>query len=162
MKYEVGDKILVLATDEEGKVVELMNEKMVMIEVRGVKFPAYMDQIDFPYFKMFSQKKTPEKKTIYVDNIKREKTAAKKKTSDGVFLRFLPIYDKDVFDDDVVEKLKVYLINQNEEGYEFKYDLMFNAESSFSLKSSIDGLAEFYLHDVSFEDMGESPKFEFD
>ena len=57
MKYEVGDKILVLATDEEGKVVELMNEKMVMIEVRGVKFPAYMDQIDFPYFKMFSQKK---------------------------------------------------------------------------------------------------------
>ena len=31
MKYEVGDKILVLATDEEGKVVELMNEKMVMI-----------------------------------------------------------------------------------------------------------------------------------
>ena len=62
MKYEVGDKILVLATDEEGKVVELMNEKMVMIEVRGVKFPAYMDQIDFPYFKMFSQKKTVEKK----------------------------------------------------------------------------------------------------
>ena len=58
MKYEVGDKILVLATDEEGKVVELMNEKMVMIEVRGVKFPAYMDQIDFPYFKMFSQKKS--------------------------------------------------------------------------------------------------------
>ena len=57
MKYEVGDKILILATDEEGKVVELMNEKMVMIEVRGVKFPAYMDQIDFPYFKMFSQKK---------------------------------------------------------------------------------------------------------
>ena len=71
MKYEIGDKILVLATDEEGKVVELMNEKMVMIEVRGVKFPAYMDQIDFPYFKMFSQKKTVEKKNIYVDNIKR-------------------------------------------------------------------------------------------
>ena len=162
MKYEVGDKILILATDEEGKVVELMNEKMVMIEVRGVKFPAYMDQIDFPYFKMFSQKKTPEKKTIYVDNVKREKTVQKKKTGDGVFLRFLPVFDKDVFDDDVVEKLKVYLINQNEEGYEFKYDLLFNGESSFSLKSSIAGLAEFYLHDVSFEDMSESPKFEFD
>ena len=162
MKYEVGDKILVLATDEEGKVVELMNEKMVMIEVRGVKFPAYMDQIDFPYFKMFSQKKTVEKKNIYVDNIKREKTVPRKKIGDGVFLNFLPVFDKDVFDDDVVEKLKIYLINQNEEGYDFKYDLVFNGESSFSLKANIGGLSEFYLHDVSFEDMGDGPKFEFD
>lgn len=162
MKYEVGDKILVLATDEEGKVIELMNEKMVMIEVRGVKFPAYMDQIDFPYFKMFSQKKPVEKKNIYVDNIKREKTPAKKKIGDGVFLNFLPVYDKDIFEDDVVEKLKIYLINQNEEGYDFNYNLLFNGESSFNLKASIGGLSEFYLHDVSFEDMGESPKFEFD
>ncbi len=162
MKYEVGDKILVLATDEEGKVVELMNEKMVMIEVRGVKFPAYMDQIDFPYFKMFSKKKLVEKKVIYVDNIKREKTAPRKKVGDGVFLSFLPVFDKDIFDDDVVEKLKIYLINQNEEGYDFTYDLVFNGESSFSLKASISGLSEFYLHDVSFEDMGDGPKFEFD
>jgi hypothetical protein len=162
MKYEVGDKILVLATDEEGKVVELMNEKMVMIEVRGVKFPAYMDQIDFPYFKMFSQKKTPEKKNIYVDNIKREKPTAKKKTGDGVFLHFLPVFDKDIFEDDVVEKLKIYLINENEEGYDFNYNLLFNGMSSFNLKANIGGLSEFYLHDVSFEDMGEGPKFEFD
>ncbi len=162
MKYEVGDKILVLATDEEGKVVEIMNEKMVMIEVRGVKFPAYTDQIDFPYFKMFSQKKPVEKKKIYVDDIKREKPTAKKKTGDGVFLNFLPVYDKDIFEDDVVEKLKIYLINQNEEGYDFKYDLLFNGDSSFSLKNNVAGLSEFYLHDVSFEDMGDGPKFEFE
>ena len=47
MKYEPGDKIIVLLTNEEGKVVDIMNEKMVMIEVKGVRFPAYMDQIDF-------------------------------------------------------------------------------------------------------------------
>ena len=121
-----------------------------------------MDQIDFPYFKMFSQKKTIEKKNIYVDNIKREKTVPRKKIGDGVFLNFLPVFDKDVFDDDVVEKLKIYLINQNEESYDFKYDLVFNGESSFGLKASIGGLSEFYLHDVSFEDMGDGPKFEFD
>jgi hypothetical protein len=61
MKYEVGDKITVLLTNEDGKVVEIMNEKMVMIEVKGVRFPAYMDQIDFPYFKMFTQKKSAGK-----------------------------------------------------------------------------------------------------
>ena len=162
MKYEPGDKIIVLQTDEEGKVIEIMNEKMVMIEVRGVRFPAYTDQIDFPYFKMFSQKKPVEKKKIFVDDIKREKKTVKKKTGDGVFLNFIPVFDKDVFDDDVVEKLKVYLVNQNEEGYLFKYDLVFDSQSSFNLESRVDGLSEFYLHDVSFEDMGEGPKFEFE
>ncbi len=162
MKYEVGDNIVVRATDEDGKVIEIMNEQMVMIEVRGVRFPAYMDQIDYPYFKMFSKPKIVEKKNIYVDNIKREKSVKKQKAGDGVFLNFLPIYDKDIFDDDVVEKLKVYLVNKNEEGYDFNYDLMFNGNSSFNLKSNIEGLSEFYLHDVSFEDMGEAPKFEFD
>ncbi len=162
MKYEVGDKILVLQTDEDGVVVEIMNEKMVMIEVRGVRFPAYMDQIDFPYFKMFSKKKVVEKKKIYVDDVKREKKTVKKKTGDGVFLNFIPVFDKDVFDDDLVEKLKIYLVNQNEEAYNFTYDLVFDGESSFNLKNKVDGLSEFYLHDVSFDDMGEAPKFEFE
>ena len=57
MKYQVGDDIVVMHTNEEGKVVEIINEKMVMIEVRGVKFPCYTDQIDFPYFKRFTEKK---------------------------------------------------------------------------------------------------------
>ena len=57
MKYQVGDTVLVLHSNEEGEVVELMNEQMVMIEVDGVRFPVYMDQIDFPYFKRFTEKK---------------------------------------------------------------------------------------------------------
>ena len=65
MKYQIGDEILVLHSNEEGKVVDFINDKMLMIEVRGVKFPAYMDQIDFPYFKRFTQKK----------NCRRSKTA---------------------------------------------------------------------------------------
>ncbi len=162
MKYEVGDKIVVNATNEDGKVLEIMTEKMVMIEVRGVKFPAYTDQIDFPYFKMFTAPKPVVKKNIYVDNVKREKTAPKKKIGDGVFLNFLPIYDKDIFEDDVVEKLKIYLINHNEEPYNFTYNLMFGGDSSFTLKNTVEGLSDFYLHDVSFEDMGEGPKFEFE
>ncbi len=162
MKYEIGDNIIVLHSDEEGKVIEIINDKMVMIEVRGVKFPAYMDQIDFPYYKMFTQKKPVEKKKIYVDDIRREKTTTKKKTSDGVFINFLPVFDKDIFDDDVVEKLKIYLVNQNEEAYNFDYNLFFSGESSFHLKSNIEGLSDFYLHDVSFEDMSDNPKFDFE
>ena len=162
MKYEIGDKIIVLLTEEEGTIVDIMNEKMVMIEVRGVKFPAYNDQIDFPYFKMFSQKKVVEKKKIHVDNIQKEKAIPKKKTGDGVWLNFIPVFDKDVFEDDIVEKLKVYLVNQNEEEYNFNYNLFFGGESNFELKNTIRGLSDFYLHDVKFEDLNDGPRFDFE
>ncbi len=56
MKYQLGDKILVLHSNEEGEVVDIINDKMVLIDVDGVRFPVYMDQIDFPYFKRFSEK----------------------------------------------------------------------------------------------------------
>ena len=162
MKYEIGDRIVVLHTDEEGTVVDIMNEKMVMIEVRGVKFPAYMDQIDFPYFKMFTEKKVPEKKKIYVDNVKKEKPVAKKKEGEGVRINFIPVFDKDVFDDDVVEKLKVYLVNHNDDDYHFKYDLFFGGDSHFELKNTVRANSDFYMHDVSFDDLSDNPRFDFE
>jgi hypothetical protein len=164
MKYEIGDKIIVLLTNEEGKVVEIMNEKMVMIEVKGVRFPAYMDQVDFPYFKMFSEKKSQpvQKKKVFIDQVRKEKTAPKIKTGEGIGLSFLPIFDKDIFDDDVVEKLKLHLVNQTETAYTFTYNCMIGGESNFQLKNSIEPLSDFYLHDVKFEDLSDSPRFDFE
>jgi len=162
MKYQVGDKIIVLHSDEEGKVIDIINDKMVMIEVRGVKFPAYMDQIDLPYFKMFTEKKLVPKKKIHIDEVRKEKPQPKKKTGEGVSLSFVPVFDKDVFDDDLVDKLKLYLINQNEQDYKFEYNLYFAGNHNFQLKNIIPALSDFYLHDVDFDDMSESPRFEFE
>ncbi len=159
MKYQVGDKIIVLHSDEEGKVIDILNEKMVMIEVRGVKFPAYMDQIDFPYFKMFTQKKIVEKKKIFVDQIRQEKKFKKQKTGDGVHINLIPVFDKDVFEDDVVDKLRIYLVNQDEVAYHFDYHLYFSGEVNFQLKNTIEPLSDFYLHDIDFEDVNDGPKF---
>lgn len=162
MKYEPGDRILVLLTDEEGTVLEIINEKMVLVEVKGVKFPIYTDQIDFPYFKMFSQKKVVEKKKVFIDQVQREKAKPKVKEGNGVLISFIPVFDKDIFDDDVVEKFKLYLINQNETAYTFTYNLMVGGESDFQLKNTIEPLSDFYLHDVKFEDLSDSPRFEFE
>lgn len=161
MMYELGDSIVVKQTNEDGKVVEIINDKMVLIEVRGVRFPAYSDQIEYPYFKMFTQKKEPEKKKIYVDNIRKEKPIPKQKSGDGVHLRFIPIVEKDIFDDEVVDKLKVYLVNENEDAYLFEYNLIFGSMTHFDLKSELRGLSEFYLHDINFEDVSDNPKFNF-
>lgn len=162
MKFEPGDKIIVRLTEEEGKVVEVMNEKMVMIEVKGVRFPAYNDQIDFPYFKMFTEKRKAEKKKVFIDQVQKEKAIPKKKEGNGVKLSFFPVFDKDVFDDDVVEKFKLYLVNQDETAYAFTYNLMIGGRSDFQLKNTVEPLGDFYLHDVAFGDLSDSPRFEFE
>jgi len=114
MKFQIGDKVLVLHSNEEGEVIDIINDKMVMIDVRGVKFPAYIDQLDFPYFKRFTEKKLfPEKKgKKYIEDLRKEKESPKHKTVDGVWLSFLPVMDTDEFGDDVVTELKVHLINR--------------------------------------------------
>src|SRR6476620_10095893 len=109
MKYQLGDKIVVLHSNEEGEIVDIINDKMVMIEVRGVKFPAYIDQLDFPYFKRFTEKKLfPSKKEKkYVDDVRKEKLQPQR-VEDGMWLTILPVMDVDEFGDDVVELLKIH------------------------------------------------------
>lgn len=167
MKYQVGDRILVLHSQEEGEVVDLINDKMVMIEVDNIRFPVYIDQIDFPYFKRFTEKRSSnkienKKEKKYIDDIRKEKATAKYKVSEGVWLSFLPVFDKDIVDDDVVESFKLYLINQTNESYNFSYNLIFANKSGFELKNQIFPLSDFYLHDVPFEDMNDAPRFEFE
>jgi len=164
MKYQLGDTVLLLHSNEEGEVVEIINDKMVLVDVDGVRFPVYLDQIDFPYIKRFSEKKKmPEKKEkIYIDNIKKEKNADKYNVSTGMWLCLLPVFDKDIFDDDVVEQFKIYLLNYTSEGYQFIYQIKFKGSPDFELSNTVLPFNEFYLHDIPFEEMNDSPKFEFD
>ena len=167
MKYQIGDEIIVLISNEEGRVVELMNDEMVMIDVRGVKFPAYMDQIDFPYFKRFSEKKLfAEKKTppkVYIDQLPKEKPQPNQiKVSDGVWLSFVPKFSLDDFNDEVVDLLKIHLVNRTDTAYHFNYTQQFLGETNFELISEIAAFHDFYLHDIPFETVNDSPTFSFD
>jgi len=167
MKYQIGDEIIVLLSNEEGRVVEVMNDKMVMIEVRGVKFPAYMDQIDFPYFKRFTEKKLFAEKPIapkvYVDQVPKEKPQPNKiPVSDGVWLSFIPKFSLDDFNDEVVDLLKIHLVNKTHTAYKFVYTQQFAGRTDFELRNEIAPFHDFYLHDISFETVNNSPFFAFD
>jgi hypothetical protein len=124
----------------------------------------YLDQIDFPYFKNFNEKKipsAPQKK--YVDDIKKEKPLPQKdRKENGVWLNILPISDMDEFGDDVVESLKLNLINNTSQAYDFIYTLSFFGDADFELKNIIQPFENFYIHDVPFEDMNDSPVFSFE
>ena len=121
MKYQIGDTVLLLHSNEEGKIVDIMNEKMLMVDVKGVTFPVYMDQVDFPYFKRFSEKKMfpAKKEKQYIDDVRKEKSAKEKQTADGVWLTFLPVIFNDEFGDEVVDELKLHLVNRTETALSF-------------------------------------------
>ncbi len=163
MKFQVGDKVLVLHSNEEGEIIEILNNKMVIVDVKGVKFPAYIDQLDFPYFKQFSEKKLfPKKKEKqHIDDVRKEKEPPHK-TVDGVWLSFLPVIDIDEFGDDVVEVLKVHLINNTYKSYHFIYRLQFFGKTDFEIKNIVIPFADFYIHNVPFADMSDSPSFTFE
>jgi hypothetical protein len=162
MKFQIGDKVLLLHSNEEGEVVEIINKKMVEVEVDGVRFPVYIDQIDFPYFKRFTEQKQPPKLVkTYIDQLKKEKTTGvdQKKPESGVHLLLLPVFDKDIFDEDIVEYFKVYIINHTSLDYHFKYELSYLNKEGFSLKNELLPGQEFYIHDLPFENVNDGPRF---
>jgi hypothetical protein len=165
MKFQVGDKVLLLHSNEEGEVVDIINKTMVTVDVGGVQFPVYVDQIDHPYLRRFTEKKTaPPAQKKYVDDVKKEKTSAVKKynISEGIWFAFVPVFEKDIFDDDVVEYFKVYLVNNTETGYHFSYKAYYEHHVGFDHSNNIHPYQDFYLHDVPFENLNDSPRFDFE
>lgn len=165
MKYQIGDKVLILHSNEEGIIIDFINDKMVMVDVRGVKFPVYLDQIDFPYFKNFTEQRKKQqlqpKQKKYIDDVRMEKNKPPR-IEDGVWLSFLPVSDTDEFGDEVVEQLKINLINNTAQPYNFYYRQLFFGEPEFDLKNVVQPFENFYLHDVPFEDMNDNPAFDFE
>lgn len=166
MKFEVGDKVVVRLTNEDAEVVELINDKMVLVDVRGVRFPAYTDQLDFPYYKQFSKQKVvkdPARPKTYIDQVPKEKIKQlPRREPNGVWITFIPKFEQDEFGDEVVSLLKIHLHNQNDTGYAFTYQLRYFGESDFELKNEVLAFQDFYLHDIAFSDLNDSPSYHFE
>ena len=164
MKFQIGDKVVVQHSNDEGEIIDIINDKMVMVDVRGVKFPAYIDQLDFPYFKQFTEKKVGAEKKLkkYIDQVPAEKKERITRVTDGVWLAFLPVFDTDEFGDEVVESLKIHLVNNSTRGYRFVYHLNYLGKSSFELQNQVLGFQDFYLHDIPFENLNDNPVFTFE
>ena len=166
MRYQPGYDIIILLTKEEGKVIEIISNKMLLVEVRGVQFPVYTDQVDFPYFHRFTQKKNiaaskPPKK--YVDDIPKEKIKkSAPEKSEGIWVSLVPKFSFDEFNDEVVDYFKIYLINRDHTSYAFKYEQYFAGAPAFSLSNQVNAHNDFYLHDISFEGLNDSPSLVFE
>src|SRR5688572_2245668 len=163
MKYQVGDIVLILHSNEEGQVVDIINDKMLLVDVKGVQFPVYMDQVDFPYFKRFTEKKLfpVKKEKQYVDDVRKEKKTEQTKVTDGVWLTVLPVMVTDELGHEIADQLKFYLANHTAKAYQFIYEQHFFGKPDFELRNTISPFEDFYLHDIAFADLNDSPSFDF-
>jgi hypothetical protein len=163
MKFEIGDKILLLHSKEEGTVVDIINTEMVMVEVGKVTFPVYLDQIDFPYFHRFTAPKPtpppvkiegfdikPEKKK-YEDNIRMNK---------GMFLSILPVFRVDAYEENV-QSLKFHLLNETHDTYRFNFQVWLRNKMELEIRNEVLPFNNFYLSDLPFESLNDGPKLEF-
>lgn len=164
MKYQIGDRILILHSNEEADVIDIINEKMLLVDVKGIQFPVYMDQVDFPYFKRFTEKKIQpaKKEKKFIDDVRKEKINKEPRTEDGVWLSFLPVMDHDEFGDLVVEELKLHLLNHTTRTYEFSYTLHFFGKPDLTISNQLHPFQDFYLQDIPFSYLNDSPSFEFE
>lgn len=162
MKFQVGDKIIVVATQELGEVIEWINKEMLLVDVDGIQFPVYKDQIDFPYFNQFNKPKFPEKQKRKLEQIPVEKKITKEKIVDGVWLSFFPILDKDVFDDDIISHFKIYILNHTHDNLSFDLSIYYADKKELDLKKSLSAFEDLYLFDMPFENLNDQPSFEFD
>jgi len=127
-----------------------------------VKFPAYTDQLDFPYFKQFSQQKSipAKKQKTYIDQVPKERIVVTgAKHPPGVWLMFLPKFETDEFGDDIVDLLKVHLINGTGISYGFHYKVNYAGETGFDLKNELLVNQDFYVHDIPFDHLNDNPTF---
>lgn len=158
MKFSIGDLVLLKRTGEEGHVTAYINQQMLEVEVSGVAFPVHLEDIDHPYLKWFTDK-TKKKKTSLPEQLPVEKIKERKqRLAKGVCLSFMPVYKTEEMEE-VVDVLKVYLLNELPVPVKFVYDVKLSNKSEFKHEGVLHPFGNLYLHSISYTDMGDQPRF---
>lgn len=160
MKYSVGDIVHLKNTGEEARITEIINHEMAEVEINGTLFPVFMDEIEHPYLNWFldKNKKNKHKDILSLDDLPLADTSRDFKIPKGFHFSFMPEFRLDIFDE-MVEKLRVYFINESQYSVTLHYECLGKQGLVFSHNATIPPFQHFYLHDVPFETMHDQPRF---
>lgn len=158
MKFEIGDTVRLIHSGEEGTITGMVSDDMVMVNVGGVEFPAYADQVEYPYFKRFTAARRPSPRRTKGEELPREKPRQASREERGVWLSFLPLYDAD--DDTLVQTLKIHLVNETALPYRFSYRCYLSGEMELDIHNEVQAFTHFYLQDIPFDRLNDYPRFE--
>ena len=160
MKFSVGDKILLKRTGEEGTVVAFISNDMIEVEVAGVVFPVWEDEVDHPYLKWFTEKNRQKKKTEAPEQLPVEKPKERqKRLAQGIYLSFMPVFKVEEMED-IVDHLKVYLLNEMPVAIDFRYEVGNPKTSLFQHEGKLHSFGNVYLHSIDWEEINDQPRFQ--
>jgi hypothetical protein len=158
MKFSIGDPIILLRSGEEGHVTAYINNDMIEVKVGKTIFPVHMNEVDHPYLKWFTDKAKKKKGTLPEQLPVERITERKQRMARGVYLSFMPVYKFDGIED-VVELVKVYLLNELPQPVKFVYDVKFAHKSEFKHEGTLHGFGNIYIHSITYPDMNDQPRF---
>lgn len=158
MKFSIGDDIVLKRTGEEGRVVALISKTMVEVEVNGTVFPVYIEDVEHPYLRWFTQK-SPLKKQSAPQQIPVEKLPpTSTRMAKGVYLSFIPEFKTDDMEE-IVSDVKIFLLNELPVNVKFTYDARIAETSLFKHEGMLHAFGNIYLHRISYGDMNDQPRF---
>ncbi len=159
MKFSIGDKIILKHSGEEGHVIAYINPQMLEVEVNGVNFPTHIDDIDHPYLTWFTNKNKEKKKPGTPEQLPVEKEKFRApRLARGAYLSFIPVYKTEEMED-VVDYLKIYLLNELPVPIRFSYEVRFMQHSEFKHEGNLHAFGNIYLHNIPYNDMNDQPRF---
>lgn len=156
---------MLLHSGEEATIVEFLDKKMVSVDVNGVQFPVYLDQIDFPYYYRFSKKYQKEiinpqpTRTSTAKELPLEKKVPQRSTyENGLSFVFFPILTE-LSQDYLVDRFKIYLNNEFPYVIEFDYQVKLMGNIDYVYQGTVEAGQSFYLHDLLMESFNDNPAF---
>ena len=157
MKFEIGDIALLKNTGEEVIVTKYIDDDMVQVKLEDTLFPVYLDELETPYLKWFTEQRAAAAKK----NSENRTTVSPKEKSDapkGFHLAFSPFYHYDGFED-VVEFIKVDFINQMPYTIELEYSFQDKLGSLYAKKETVFAFGRIDLHNIPYSEMNQNPHF---
>ncbi len=159
MKFSIGDKVLMKQTGEEGVVTAYLSKEILEVDVNGVVFPVYLDEVDHPYLKWFTENSKKKQSPTAQPEIPTEQIKTRQqRLPRGIYLSFFPQFIKQS-QEDVVESLKVFLVNELPMPVRFAYKIKLQQGTHFAHDGTLHPFANLYLHEIDFEVMNDNPKF---
>lgn len=160
MKFSVGDKMVIRRSGEEGYIVSLIDSQLAEVSVNGTTFPIYLDEIDHPYLRWFTQKNQEEKKRKLREQIPSEPMRERPvKTPSGIHFTFLPEFAT-IDMEERVQRLKLYIANETAHRVVVDYVVRLGEELCFTYKGLVQPFSDLYLHYMTWEELQEVPRFE--
>lgn len=159
MKFSIGDKVLLLPTNEEGVVIDFIGKDMLEVEVNGIRFPIYIEDVDHPYLKWFTDKSVSKKPQKLAEHLVVEKPKQRpSKLVKGIYLSFIPNFKKDEIED-IVEAIRIHLLNEMPVSISFQYEVKLTNRTLFILEGVLHPFAHLYLHSIDLATMNDQPRF---